>query len=228
MHLTPVFIILSVLISVFVLGCQTPVKNPGKTRGENPLSIGSGILFTPKKEVGFAATFDVESLRQSETSKIRPGGRGSNAYTINLDAMDRDLRTIKSSGIGFDMLSLYFPWDRSSIFVGALGRLKQKRNAYNEWVADFSLSGKTTNVEWEDQSLNIGAIIGFDERFENRSAFTTGVAFGRRVMNRRRFLDDGNSDQVDRQIRDQTMMSFDEYQKRMRAMFVFMWTYSMR
>ena len=33
---------------------------------------------------------------------------------------------------------------------------------------------------------------------------------------------------VDRQIRDQTMMSFDEYQNRMQAMFVFMWTYSMR
>ncbi len=221
-------LILLALQIYWISSCKTLVKNPGESRENHPLSIGSGILYTPKKTTGFGLAVNVDSLKSAEQVTIRPGSKGSSSYSVNSEATDDDLRKVTSQAFVVDFMSLYFPWDKSSFFVGALGQARHSRNAYREWRRDYQLSKKTTNVEWEDNSFNLGAVVGLNLRYDDMTSFTFGTALGRRVLNQRRFLDHGNSDQVDLNLRSKTLSSYDSYRERLSPMYLGMLTYSFK
>lgn len=60
------------------------------------------------------------------------------------------------------------------------------------------------------------------------TAFTFGYGMTRRVLNHRRFVDTGNSDQVNRDVREKTLASYDEYRERLAPMYLAMFTYSFK
>ncbi len=208
--------------------CLTLVKDHGKSRESHPMSVGTGFVYTPKKSAGFGVVFDTSSLASPEQVMIRSGSRGANSYSINSDATDQELRKVRSVGVSADLLTIYFPWDNSAFFAGVSGRARHSRNAYNEWKNDFKTSGDTVNVEWEDQSLSLGAILGLNLRYENLTSCTIGAAMGRRFLNQRHFLDNGNSDRVDSEKRTSTLASYDDYRERWAPMYVAMWSYSFK
>jgi hypothetical protein len=159
---------------------------------------------------------------------IRSGSSGASSYSINNESIDSDLRKVRTQIIGVEMMGMYFPWDGSSFYAAVVGRIKHLRNGYNEWRYDFNTTGLVTNVEWEDQSYDLGSIVGFNLRYEDMTAFTFGYGMTRRVLNHRRFVDTGNSDQVNRDVREKTLASYDEYRERLAPMYLAMFTYSFK
>lgn len=209
------------------LSCQT-VKDPGQSRESYPVSIGSGIVYTPKKSTGIGVMFDIDSFIRPNKVAIRSGAKGLNAYSINSEATDKDLRQITSKAMAVDMMAMYFPWDKSSFFTGIVGRAKSARNAYSEWVGDVETSRSTTNIEWEDQSLTAGPLVGLNLRYENMGAVTFGVALGKTVWTKRSFLDNGDSDNVNQSLRSSTLSSYDDYRNSTQLMYVGMYSYSFK
>ncbi|MCX6117660.1 MAG: hypothetical protein NT027_08975 [Proteobacteria bacterium] len=217
-----------IVLLVSFSSCVALVKDPGKSRESEPMSLGSGVIYNPSKSVGLSGAVDLTSFYESRAIAIRSGAKGSDALSLNGTANDVDIRHMYSRKMAADFMTMYFPWERSSFFMGMHSRFSQYRRAYSEWTNTYEDTATTTNIEWDDQELTAGGIVGMNLRWVDGSTITFGTSVGKVVYSNRRFIDDGDRGNVDLNKRSETISSFDSYNNMFRPMYCAMYTYSFR
>jgi hypothetical protein len=200
------FITLSVAMMALFTGC---VKDPGKFRHENPVVVGfPGLMYHTSKSNAFGIQLD--ELQKADLT-IKTGGEGEKSFSINPDpSNDDEYRRMHYRGWGADLFVMRFPWDQASVFYGFNVNYRDDRVAFNERTTNFSLDKSMANVEFSERAVSFSPMVGASKSMTTGTTFMAGAGPRIYKFGSREFVSDGG-DAIDKEMRDDTLASYDEY-----------------
>lgn len=197
----PASILASVICSL-LSSCAT--DQAAKMRSSRPVTVGAwGAAYRPSAKAGV-----VSDLNGAVSSTNRSSTLNSEKDNTTSTTADKSYETSTRS---YDVGLHFYPWDKSAFFYGLGASYMNRTMSYSSQTISSSLTDQLyTQVSLNDKIYGAGPSIGWDWICENGFSVFTDLGSRIAVSKKRSYLDDGATDGVNTQSRDDKQAKIDK------------------
>ena len=189
-------------IGIAISGCAT--DQAAKMRSTRPVTVGVwGAAYRPGAKVGVVTNLTGVVGASTQSSSLASEDNNATASTID--------KSYETSTKAYDLGLHFYPWEKSAFFYGFGASYLNRDMNYSTQTTSSTLAEPVyTNVSLNDKMYGAVPSIGWDWICENGFSVLTDIGSRIVVSKKRRYQDDGVTDGVNIQSRDDKQAKIDK------------------